>query len=181
MALLEPMAHITLIWLIMSFLFHRGRPPIGDHWIFFYATGVLPYLMLMHLGNRGAQGHRPYGRLLEVPIIKPVSVLMGAAISELMLSATATMLIFGMFYYFGLFSSVNNFYAVVAAFLTVWLLGVGLMFLNAGIGVVLSRLVDHLAHPASRDLFCVRHLPPGATDATGHSRHHHLESLAHCH
>jgi ABC-type polysaccharide/polyol phosphate export permease/Flp pilus assembly protein TadD len=136
MAVVEPLAHVVALWLVMSVVMH-GRPPLGEHWFFFYATGILPYLMLSHLGGHGVHGHAPHKHLLEVPIIKPVSVLVGAAIAELIIAATIAVILFGSFYLLGIYKSSNNAYGIIGAYLAIWLLGVGIMFLNTGISSML--------------------------------------------
>ena len=129
----EPVAYVAVLWLAMEYLIHRARPPIGEHWVFFYATGIIPYLLFTHLASSGARGRMPYRALLEVPIIKPVSILIAMSLAELLVMASAATLLFGAFYLFGIFGSVNDAYGILAAFLATWLLGTGFMMFNYGI------------------------------------------------
>ena len=41
-ALIEPILHITLLWVMFSLLMH-GTPPIGTHFFLFYYTGLIRY------------------------------------------------------------------------------------------------------------------------------------------
>ena len=47
-ALLEPILHITMLSAVFS-LMMQGRPPIGTHFFIFYFTGLVPYLMFVHI------------------------------------------------------------------------------------------------------------------------------------
>ena len=83
-------------------------------------------------------GHEPHRHLLEVPIVKPIAVLLGAAIAELLISGTVATLVFGIFYTFGIFNGSNNFQSALAAYIMMWFLGVGLMFLNTALSTVFT-------------------------------------------
>ena len=129
----KPVAFIFVLWIIFEFILSRGRPPIGEHWIFFYATGIIPYLLFTHLADGGARGRMPNRALLEVPIVKPVSILIAMSLAELLTMAAAANLLFGFLYLFGIFGGVNDVYGILAGFLSTWLLGTGFMLLNFGI------------------------------------------------
>lgn len=49
-AVLEPAAGIALLTLVFSIAFHA--PPLGDNFPVFYATGLLPYMLYVHLNTR---------------------------------------------------------------------------------------------------------------------------------
>jgi ABC-type polysaccharide/polyol phosphate export permease len=135
--LIEPVVYVLSLWLALSFLFQRGRPPMGENWVFFYATGIIPYLMFSHLAGSGARGRMPFKALLEVPLIKPISLLLASALAEFLIMAAASTLLFSAFYAFGVFASINDVYGILSAFIAVWLLGTGFLMLNFGICSVL--------------------------------------------
>ena len=148
MAVVEPLAHILALWAIMTVTVH-GRPPLGEHWFFYYATGVLPYLLVMHLASHGVYGHAPHQALLQVPVIKPMSLLLGAAVAELLVSGTVALLVFGSFYVAGIFNGASNFYSVIISYLLLWLLGIGLMFINTAMSTFFSAWGERAGSPFS--------------------------------
>jgi len=64
-AVLEPAAGITLLTVIFSLAFRS--PPLGTSFAFFYATGMLPFLMFNDVNLKVGQSIKFSARLLEYP------------------------------------------------------------------------------------------------------------------
>jgi capsular polysaccharide transport system permease protein len=135
-SLLEPAVHIMAVWVVMS-MFKVGHPPLGNHWFFFYATGVIPFLVASHLASKGLQGQLGMRNLFNVPIIRPIDTVIAAALAELILTGMIGVIIFGILYYFDIFHGTSNFASVAGAFLMMWLLGIALMMINIALSSAL--------------------------------------------
>ena len=127
--IVEPIMHILTLWAVMSVMVH-GHPPLGEHWFFFYSTGIIPFLMVTHMAGHGMSGHRGHKHLLDVPIIKSEDILIAAALSELILSASVAVIIFTIFYITGICKSLNNISGIISGYMVLWVFGFGLMLLN---------------------------------------------------
>lgn len=127
--IIEPVMHILTLWAVMSVMMH-GRPPLGEHWFFFYATGIIPFLLVIHLASHGLAGHAAHKHMLDVPIIKSQDMLLAAALSELVISMSVAVLMFSILYMFGMFSGISNISAVISAYMSLWVFGFGLMLVN---------------------------------------------------
>ncbi|MGO4334549.1 tetratricopeptide repeat protein [Labrys sp. KB_33_2] len=127
--LIEPLIHIVTLWAVMSVMMH-GRPPLGDHWFFFYATGIIPFLLVTHLGAHGVGGHQAHKHLLDIPILRTFDIFWAEALTELIISTATAVIIFILLYAIGAFRGINNFDAILSSLFLLWIFGIGLMIIN---------------------------------------------------
>lgn len=66
-AFMEPIAGIVLLTAVFSIGFHA--PPLGISFALFYATGILPFLMFMHLSGKISQSINFSKPLLAYPSV----------------------------------------------------------------------------------------------------------------
>ncbi|PTQ75000.1 capsular polysaccharide transport system permease protein [Celeribacter persicus] len=87
-AILEPVAGITLITIFFSLAFHQ--PPIGEHFILFYASGILPFTMYKDMSTKIGRAISFNEKLLSYPSV----TFMDAILARLMLNALTQVMIF---------------------------------------------------------------------------------------
>jgi capsular polysaccharide transport system permease protein len=127
-AVAEPLGGIVL--LAVAFSIALRMPPIGTSFLFFYATGMIPFTIYGNIANSAANAVRGNRGLLNYSVVSPLdAVLAGALLEILTLSVVAALLFVGII----LFDDVTvNFepIRVVNAFAMATLLGLGIGTLN---------------------------------------------------
>ncbi len=130
-AILEPVSHLALLAVVFSFLNTGNHPPIGDSMLVYYFSGVLPYLLftntIMHV-QVGIEANRS---LLQIPIVKPLDVLLARGLLELLTQTIVAVLMLTAFGIFGLNSIPHNIAQCFGALLAVWMLGMGFGIFNS--------------------------------------------------
>lgn len=81
-ALAEPAGAILLFAIAFSYI--SRRPPIGTSFIFFYATGIIPFLTYNSIANAAMQAIRANRGLLTYPVITPLDTVIARALLELL-------------------------------------------------------------------------------------------------
>jgi len=83
MAIFEPMAFIFVISVAMSFI--TKQPRIGDSFILFFATGVIPFSAFRRGSRAVKQAQKKYKKCLYLPIVQPIDPLVAVMIVEMLL------------------------------------------------------------------------------------------------
>ena len=150
-AILEPLAQIVMLGVVLA-IFNQGRPPLGTELFFFYATGVLPFYLFIHVVDHNLNIFADNQNLLQVPLINRLDLVFAVAIAELITGAATTVLVFTGFYLLGHGERTDNVIAAAGGYLAVWLLALG-------IGLVLavlnnqSRMVQRVWTSVQRALY----------------------------
>ena len=161
---IEPVAHVVALWAVMSVMQH-GRPPLGEHWFFFYSTGIIPFLMISHMAAHGLIGREMHRHILDVPIIKEFDLFIASALGELIIGGTVAVLIFSVLWMVGAYHSINNPGTLIAAYLAIWMFGIGLMVMNHSLSAVLPvwprawYTIQRLAYFTSGIFYMAQHMP----------------------
>jgi capsular polysaccharide transport system permease protein len=93
-AIAEPLGGIML--LAVAFSLALRTPPIGTSFLFFYATGVIPFTLYSHIASGTAGAVRSNRGLLNYSVVTPLDAVLAEAILEfLTLSVVATVLFTG--------------------------------------------------------------------------------------
>jgi capsular polysaccharide transport system permease protein len=116
---------IVTLGLVLS-LFNDGRPPIGDHLFFFYATGVMPFYLFIHVIDHSQNQFLDKANVLQVPIITRLDVVLASAIAELLIITAAVVVTFGVFALMSYGPPSDNQIQAVFAMLAVWVFAFGL-------------------------------------------------------
>lgn len=127
--ILEHSAHILILAAIFSLL--NRSAPIGNNFGVFFATGLIPYLLCIHLDKQimnAANGNQP---LLSYPMVTPFDLMMGRAILECATSVVIIVLFLGVGFFFNLLEPVHSLIQLFMAFATVIALGIGLGMINS--------------------------------------------------
>jgi capsular polysaccharide transport system permease protein len=121
-----PMAlQIVTLGVVLS-LFNNGRPPIGDRLFFFYATGVMPFYLFIHVIDHAQNQFLDKAAVLQVPIITRLDVVLAVAITELLIITAVIVVTFGTFSLMSYGPPSDNQIQCVFAMLAVWLFAFGL-------------------------------------------------------
>jgi capsular polysaccharide transport system permease protein len=133
-ALCEPLTHVFILMVAMTFFTGHGNPPIiGDNWAEFYMTGVLPYLMFCHLTEQGMDLARSQRIVLALPSVKLADVM----ISSLSLRAATDLVVIiislTVFVAIGMGTYPKDPLEFALAFVFVFLLGFGVAGINIGL------------------------------------------------
>ncbi|HVC53539.1 MAG TPA: hypothetical protein VND87_16085, partial [Stellaceae bacterium] len=134
-ALIEPLLHLSLLWVMFALLMH-GRPPMGSNFFLFYLTGLVPYHIFVHASCSMTHAVPSNGALLQLPRVTTFDVVLARGILEVatdMLVAVTLLLAFAAF---GIASAPDNSWIVCVALLATAALGCGVGFLNAVIAVL---------------------------------------------
>jgi capsular polysaccharide transport system permease protein len=121
---------IVTLGVVLSF-FNNGRPPLGDHLFFFYATGVMPFYMFIHVMDHSQNQFLDNIGVLQIPLVTRLDVVLGMAIAELLINAATVVATFGAFALFSYGPSSDNHIEAVYAMLAVWLFAFGLGLISA--------------------------------------------------
>lgn len=127
-ALAEPVMQIVMLGVVLS-IFNRGQPPLGTSLFFFYATGVIPFYLFLHIVNATMNLYKENMVLLRVPRIKRVDLVLAHALGEFMVGGMTAVILFSLFFLFGKGEGTDNILQAILAYASVGLfsLGVGLI------------------------------------------------------
>ena len=134
-AIVEPLAHLSVLAVVFT-VFNRGRPPLGEDWFFFYATGVIPFLMWSHVTTNGFHGLVANAQVLQIPAIRRLDVLVASALVELAIAVAVGAVMFYAFWVLGRGPAPRDPIAVIQAVLVLWLFAFGLSLINATVETV---------------------------------------------
>lgn len=134
-AIVEPLAHLSVLAAIFA-VFNRGRPPLGWDWFFFYATGVIPFLMWSHVTTNGFHGLVANTHVLQIPAIRRLDVLVASALVELAIAIAVGSVMFYAFWAVGKGPAPRDPLAVIEAVALLWLFAFGLSLVNATVETV---------------------------------------------
>jgi len=128
-AIVEPLLQIVMLGVVLS-IFTHGQAPLGKSMFFFYATGVLPFYMFLHVVGHSIGLLSEATSLLQVPRIRRIDLVLAMASAELLIGSMTTTLVFGLFFLFGYGEGTENMLDAILAYFVVWIfsLGVGLIF-----------------------------------------------------
>jgi capsular polysaccharide transport system permease protein len=127
-AIAEPLGGIVL--LAIAFSLALRTPPIGTSFLFFYATGIIPFTLYGNIANRAASAVRNNRGLLSYAVVTPLDAVLAGAILELLTMSVVGLLLFSGIIVFD--DVVVNFepIRVVRAFAMAAVLGLGIGTLN---------------------------------------------------
>lgn len=128
-ALLEPIAHIALLSLVIGSMAH-GMPPIGQSFVVFYFSGIIPYHLVTHTGSQLSSAVAANRSLLQLSLVTPNDVLIGRALLEITTELVVAIILLGMFLAVGLNAQPDNYLKVAGAFGIMGVLGWGLGTIN---------------------------------------------------
>jgi capsular polysaccharide transport system permease protein len=147
-ALIEPILHITLLWVMFSLLM-RGAPPIGTHFFLFYFTGLIPFHLFVHTSGSmmyGVTGNVP---LLQLPPVKPFDVILARGLLEFATDLAVAVVLLAGFAAVGLPALPDDLWAAATALIVTALWGCGVGYVNAVLQT-LFRSWDRLWNNATR-------------------------------
>lgn len=127
-AVAEPLGGIVL--LAVAFSLALRTPPIGTSFLFFYATGIVPFTLYANIAAGAANAVRANRGLLSYSVVTPLDAVLAAALLEIVtMSVVAALLFTGIIF---IDDVAVNFepIRVVRAFAMAGLLGLGIGTLN---------------------------------------------------
>lgn len=83
MAIAEPMMFVFVISVAMTFI--TKSPRIGDSFILFFATGMIPFNAFKRTSRSVRMAERRYRKCLYLPVIRPIDPFVATMIVELIL------------------------------------------------------------------------------------------------
>ena len=92
-ALIEPIAFV-LLWSAMFVMMHRHSPVPGTGLIFWFFTGIIPYLLFSNMRNFMGSAILANRSLLYMPLVKPFDPILARAVLELLTSFCVAILLF---------------------------------------------------------------------------------------
>jgi len=127
-AILEPTLALMALSAIFSIIAHK--PPLGESFPLFYATGYLPFMLFNDVGNKAATSLNYSKPLLQYPAITFMDVLIARALLHLLTHILIAYIIF-----FGLAISLDihlnpNYLMIALSYLMGALLGLGMGTFN---------------------------------------------------
>ncbi len=167
-ALAEPVGGIAV--LALAFGVMVTRPPLGDSFIFFYATGILPYLGYSAVASGAMNAIGTNRNLLAYPVVTALDTILARALLDTLTHAVVAAIVFGaLLIWLGPEAPVAP-ERVAAAFALASALGLGIGTLNAllvGLFPAWRQVWSVLNRPlflASGVLFNTAGLPAGLRD-----------------
>lgn len=127
-AIAEPLGGILMLTLVFSFALRR--PPMGDNFALFYATGVIPFMLFNNVSHSVAAAVASNRGLLRYPVVTPLDTVLSKFILDfLTMFMVAVLLYVGLILFFGLEVNFDAGSAALA-FVLAGFLGLGLGTLN---------------------------------------------------
>jgi capsular polysaccharide transport system permease protein len=127
-AIAEPLGGIVLLTIAFSFAFRK--PPLGNNFALFYATGIIPFLLFSNVSNSVAQAIASNRGLLTYPVVRPLDAVLAKFLTSFLTLLVVGLLLYaGIIGYYALPVSLNP-AAVFNGFLLMGLLGLGIGTLN---------------------------------------------------
>ncbi|HEX3885215.1 MAG TPA: ABC transporter permease [Stellaceae bacterium] len=129
-ALIEPILHITVLWVMFSLLMH-GQPPIGRSFFVFYFTGLLPYHIFVHTSGNMIHAIPNNGSLLQLPLVTKFDVVLARGILEFVTDLMVALILLIGFCALGFAGAPDDVWNACLALGAVAALGCGAGFVNA--------------------------------------------------
>lgn len=127
-AIAEPLGGIVMLTLVFGFALRK--PPMGDNFALFYATGVIPFMLFNNVSHSVAAAVATNRGLLRYPVVTPLDTVLSKFILDfLTMFMVAVLLYTGVILFYGLEVEFDPASAVLA-FSLAGFLGLGLGTLN---------------------------------------------------
>lgn len=133
--ILEPLLHVAATGLVLTY-FNHGQPPLGSNLFFYYATGIIPFLMFSHIVDHSLAQYVENRSLLAVRMIRRVDFIIAAALTALLVDGAASFIIFAAFWIFEIGAPEGNGFNALTGMLAVWLIAFGFALISAAINSV---------------------------------------------
>jgi len=91
-AIAEPLGGIVL--LAVAFSLALRSPPIGTSFLFFYATGIIPFTLYGHIASSAAGAVRANRGLLNYSVVTPLDAVLAGAILEILTVGIVAIILF---------------------------------------------------------------------------------------
>ncbi|WP_426959659.1 ABC transporter permease [Muricoccus radiodurans] len=137
-ALFEPLTHVFVLMIAISFLGGDHPPVIGDSLPVFYMTGVLPYLFLCHLTEKGMDLARSQRVVLTLPTVNLADVIAASLLLRAATDAVVLIVSVGVFIAIGMAELPRDALSLVLAYLLLFLLGSGIAAVNMALSTLSS-------------------------------------------
>jgi capsular polysaccharide transport system permease protein len=134
-AIAEPLMHLAVLAVIFS-IFNRGHPPLGEDWFFFYATGVIPFLLWSHVTSNGFHGLVSNLMVLQIPAIGRLDVLLASALVDLVVGIAMGVAMFWGLWLAGNGPLPRDPLAAAQSVAVLWCFAFGLSVINATVETV---------------------------------------------
>ncbi len=121
---------IVTLGVVLS-LFNGGHPPLGNDLFFFYATGVMPFYLFIHVIDHSQNLFQDNISVLQVPVIARLDLVLAMALTELLIGFTTIVVTFGAFELLSYGPPSNNQIEAVYATLAAWMFALGLGLISA--------------------------------------------------
>ena len=121
---------IITLGVVLS-LFNGGQPPLGNHLFFFYATGVMPFYLFIHVIDHSQNLFQDNISVLQVPVIARLDLVLAMALTELLVGFATIVVTFGAFELLSYGPRSDNQIEAFYATLAVWLFALGLGLISA--------------------------------------------------
>ncbi len=129
---LEPLAHVAVLGLVM-FFFNHGRPPLGNDLFFFYATGILPFLLFSHIAEHALHAYRDNAGVFQVSLVRRPDTVVAIGLTHTLVDGIACVVILTVLVMIGSAAGVHDWRVATAAFLATGLLGLGFGMVGAAL------------------------------------------------
>jgi len=127
-AIAEPLGGIVMLTLVFSFALRK--PPLGDNFALFYATGVIPFMLFNNVSHSVAAAIQTNRGLLRYPVVTVLDTVLAKFVLDfLTMFLVAVLLYSGVILFYGLEVTFDAVSATLA-FTLAGLLGLGLGTLN---------------------------------------------------
>ena len=122
--------NVCTLGVVLS-VFNHGRAPIGDHLFFFYATGVMPFYLFLHVVDHSQHQFLDSTSILQIPIVTRLDLVLAAAIAELLIMTATVVMTFGIFALISYGPESDNQIECVFAMMAVWVFAFGIGLISA--------------------------------------------------
>jgi ABC-type polysaccharide/polyol phosphate export permease/Flp pilus assembly protein TadD len=129
-AVIEPLLHISVLWVMFALLMH-GQPPIGRSFFVFYFTGLFPYHIFIHTSGNMVHAIPSNGSLLQLPLVTKFDVVLARGIVEVVTDLVVALILLSGFCALGFAGAPDDVWNACLALVAIATLGWGTGFVNA--------------------------------------------------
>ena len=137
-AILEPLTHLALLYVVFVVIGHSSQPPIGDNMLVFYFSGLLPYLFFSHCSERAMHVITNNTAILGFPQVSLFDIIFARTLLSAFTDIFILLIVLAIFMSIGFMAMPGDVLDIIVVYCLLFGLTLGMAFVNA----IMSSFLD---------------------------------------
>jgi capsular polysaccharide transport system permease protein len=137
-AILEPLTHLALLYVVFVVIGHSSQPPIGNNMLVFYFSGLLPYLFFSHGSERAMHVIVNNTAILGFPQVSLFDIIFARTLLSAITDIIILIIVFAIFMSIGFMELPGNVLDIIFVYCLLLCLTLGMAFINS----IMSSFLD---------------------------------------